>query len=272
MGRNTLSIKTHMKETKNKQLVIDGDMLLYKAASVAEQEIRWSGDIWTLQTNMSEAKAEADRQVQEIKRDLKSDDILVVFSDKITFRHKMWKAYKQNRAGKRKPLGISELKDWMMEVFPSELYPNLEADDAIGIIVTEDPENRVAVSGDKDFGTLPVMWYNHLKKVLRTITVAEANYFHLIQSLMGDMTDGFAGCKGFGQITADKWLKKHGAYWESVVDAYESKGQDAEDALMNARLARILRAGEYDKETHEVTLWNPKVNARAKSSQIPFSC
>lgn len=261
-----------MKETKNKQLVIDGDMLLYKAASVAQQEIRWSDDIWTLQTNMSEAKAEADRQVQEIKRDLKSDDILVVFSDRSTFRHKMWTAYKQNRADKRKPLGLGELKEWMMEVYPSELYPNLEADDTIGIIVTEDPENRVAVSGDKDFGTLPIMWYNHLKKVLRTITLAEANYFHLVQSLMGDMTDGFAGCKGFGIRTAEKWLHKHGAYWESVVAAYKSKDQTEDDALMNARLARILRAGEYNKETHEVTLWEPKVNAKATSPQIPFQC
>ena len=78
-----------MKETKNKLLVIDGDMQLYKAASVAEQEIRWSDDIWTLETNMNVAKAEADRQIAEIKRDLKSDDILVVFSDRVTFRHKM---------------------------------------------------------------------------------------------------------------------------------------------------------------------------------------
>ena len=261
-----------MKETKNKLLVIDGDMLLYKAASVAEQEIRWSDDIWTLETNMNVAKAEADRQIDEIKKDLNSDDILVVFSDKVTFRHKMFPAYKKNRSDKRKPLGIGELREWMMAEYPSELYPNLEADDAIGIIVTEDVENRVAVSGDKDFGTLPVMWYNHLKKILRTITVAEANFFHLVQSLMGDMTDGFAGCKGFGQITAEKWLRKHGAYWESVVEAYESKGSDGEDALMNARLARILRAGEYDKETHEVTLWNPKVDAKAQSQQIPFNC
>lgn len=261
-----------MKETKNKQLVIDGDMLLYKAASVAEQEIRWNDDIWTLETNMNVAKAEADRQIDEIKRDLKSDNILVVFSDRVTFRHKMWPAYKQNRSGKRKPLGLGELKEWMMAEYPSELYPNLEADDAIGIIVTEDTENRVAVSGDKDFGTLPVAWYNHLKKTLRTITVAEANYFHLVQSLMGDMTDGFAGCKGFGQITAEKWLQKHGAYWESVVEAYESKGSNKEDALMNARLARILRVGEYNKETHEVTLWNPKVDAKSKSQQIPFNC
>lgn len=261
-----------MKETKNKTLVIDGDMILYKSASVAEQEIRWDDDVWTLETNINVAKAEADRQLEEIKRDLKSKDILVVFSDKRTFRHDMFPAYKANRSAKRKPLGLGELKEWMANEYPSELYTNLEADDTIGILVTEDPDNRVAVSGDKDFGTLPVTWYNHLKKTVKTVTVAEANYFHLVQSLMGDMTDGFAGCRGFGQVTSERWLKKHGAYWESVVEAYESKDSNEEDALMNARLARILRAGDYNKETHEVTLWEPKRNAKALSQQIPFSC
>jgi DNA polymerase-1 len=261
-----------MKETKNKQIIIDGDMILYKAACAAQQEMRWDDDIWTLQTNMSEAKADADRQLLSIQKRLQSKDILVVFSPRTTFRHKMWPAYKQNRKDKRKPLGIGELKEWMLTEYNSTIYENVEADDAIGILCTEDPENRVAVSGDKDFGTLPIIWYNHLKDVLRTITVAEANYFHLVQSLMGDMTDGFAGCKGFGIRTAEKWLHKHGAYWESVVAAYESKGQTAEDALMNARLARILRAGEYDYETHEVTLWEPKVNAKVESPQVPFQC
>ena len=248
-----------MKEIKNKHLVIDGDMILYKAACSAEREIRWDDDIWTLETNMSTAKAEADKALDEIQRDLKSTDILVVFSDRITFRHKMWPAYKANRKDKRKPLGIGELKEWMMEEYPSELFPNLEADDAIGILVTEDPENRVAVSGDKDFGTLPVTWYNHLKKTVCITSQTEADEFHLVQSLMGDATDGFSGCKGFGKITAEKWLKKHGYTWKSVVTAYESKGQSEEEALMNARLARILRAGEYDRKTTDVTLWEPTV-------------
>ena len=247
-----------MEETKNKHLVIDGDMILYKAATSAEREIKWEDDVWTLETNITEAQVTVDRELDKIQKDLDSSEILVVFSDRITFRHKMWPAYKANRADKRKPLGIGYLKDWMMKEYPSELYPNLEADDAIGIFVTEDTENRVAVSGDKDFGTLPVTWYNHIKKTLHTITPAEADYFHLVQSLMGDMTDGFSGCKGFGKITADKWLKKHGATWESVLAAYKSKDQTEEDALMNARLARILRAGEYDRKTTNVKLWEPK--------------
>ena len=53
-----------MKETKNKLLLIDGDIILYKSASAAEQEMRWDDDTWTLQTNMVEAKAEVDRHIK----------------------------------------------------------------------------------------------------------------------------------------------------------------------------------------------------------------
>ena len=136
-------------------------MLLYKAACAAEQEMRWDDNTWTLQTNMVEAKAEADRNIDTISKTLKSKKIKVFFSPSRTFRHDMWPAYKANRKDKRKPLGIGELRDWMMEEYDSVMYQRIEADDAIGVWATEDPENRVAVSGDKDFGTLPIHWYNH---------------------------------------------------------------------------------------------------------------
>jgi len=178
-----------MKDTKNKKLLIDADMVLYRAACAAEQEMRWDDDTWTLQTNMSEAKADADRQITTIMKRLNSEDILLLFSPSRTFRHQICSTYKANRKDKRKPLGISELKEWMMNEYPARIMPNIEADDAIGILATEDPKNTVAVSADKDFGTLPVTWYNHQKDLLRTVTLEEANYFHLVQSLMGDTTD-----------------------------------------------------------------------------------
>lgn len=259
-----------MKETRDKVLLIDGDMFLYRAACAAEQEMRWDDDTWTLQTNMSEAKAEVDNQVSTIIKRLSSDEILLLFSPKRTFRHGLCSTYKSNRKAKRKPLGISELKDWMMAEYPSKMFPNIEADDAIGILATSDPNGCVAVSADKDFGTLPITWYNHQKDILKTTDVADANYFHLVQSLMGDTTDGYAGLKGVGPRTAEKILNKNGAYWETVVEAYEAKGMTSADALLTARLAYILRCDDYDEDTHEVTLWVPTL--KTKSNQIPFKC
>jgi DNA polymerase-1 len=44
-----------------------------------------------------------------------------------------------------------------------------------------------------------------------------------------------------------------------VVAAFESKGLTEEDALVQARVARICRASDYDFKTKEVKLWNPPV-------------
>lgn len=261
-----------MKNTKNKKLIIDADVVLYRAAYISEEEIKWSDDIWTLQSNFNEAKAAVHDHIRSTKKTLNSDNILLAFSDRSTFRHDMWPAYKGNRKDKRKPLGISELKTWMMENYPSIIMPNLEADDVCGILCTRDPENTVAVSIDKDFNTLPITWYNPNDEKLATITPAEADFFHLIQSLTGDSTDGFDGLKGVGPMTARKLLHKQGAYWETVVEAYEKKGLTEDDALMTARLARILRDGDYNEETSEVSLWEPKRGEKAKSQQIPFAC
>ena len=41
------------------------------------------------------------------------------------------------------------------------------------------------------------------------------------------------------------------------MDAHEGKGLTEYDALMTARLARILRSGDYNVLNHKVTLWSP---------------
>ena len=45
--------------------------------------------------------------------------------------------------------------------------------------------------------------------------------------------------------------------WEKVVEAYEKKKYNFADAVLNAQLARILRDGDFDFDTGEVSLWTP---------------
>jgi len=237
--------------------LIDGDMILYRAAFAAEVETKWEDNIFTLHTDFNQAKAEASQLIETILKKLDTTKCSAFFSDRRTFRHDLFPEYKANRKDKRSPLGINDLREWMMESFNGELWKNLEADDAIGILATEDRENTVAVSGDKDFGTLPCKWYNFLKDEFKLTTTKEADRFHLIQALAGDSTDGYKGVPGIGVITAQKLLDKHGESWETVVSVYESKGLTEEDALLTGRLARILRYTDYNKETKEVILWTP---------------
>ena len=240
-----------------KQALIDGDMILYRAAFAAEVETKWEDDIFTLHTDFNQAKAEAAQLIENILAKLETTECVAIFSDRKTFRHDIFPEYKANRKDKRSPLGINEIREWMMEEFNGDRWDNLEADDVIGILATGDRENTIAVSGDKDFGTLPCTWYNFLKDDLKDTSEQEADRFHLIQALAGDSTDGYGGVPGVGVVTAQKLLNKHGESWETVVAVYKSKGLSEEDALLTARLARILRSTEYDKETKEIKLWNP---------------
>ena len=80
------------------------------------------------------------------------------------------------------------------------------------------------------------------------------------QTLMGDSADNYKGCPGVGPVKADKILKEETdekVLWGEVVNAFEKAGLTEEDAIENARLAYLLKDGDYNFETKEVTLWQP---------------
>tara|TARA_A100001037_G_scaffold36511_3_gene28290 strand:- start:14136 stop:14861 length:726 start_codon:yes stop_codon:yes gene_type:complete len=240
-----------------KKAIIDGDMLLYKACFAAEEETRWEDDIWTLHADVNRAKVDFDENIVRIMSEIDGSEATIAFSDSDNFRFDVFSQYKANRKKNRKPLGIRDVREWVMQNYPYLVMPRLEADDVCGIICTASPGAYIAVSGDKDFNTIPGTWYNHLTKELKTVTEEEADRFFLRQVLTGDAVDGYNGIHGVGPKTADRMLTDGGATWETVVEAYKKKGYDETDALVTARLARILRHCDYDYETNEIKLWEP---------------
>ena len=131
----------------------------------------------------------------------------------------------------------------------------LEADDAMGIYATQHPGN-IIVSPDKDMKQIPGKLYN-LDDTL-TITPEEGAKWHLIQTLAGDQTDGYSGVPGIGVKRAETLFNKEGYSWATVVKAFTDKGLTEEDALLNARLARILTIEDYETEQQEPKLWTPE--------------
>ncbi len=245
-----------------KKVYIDGDMLLYRAAFAAEKEIKWEDDIFTVHADFSDLKDAYIMVADYISESLDAyeengDEITMVFSDRYTFRHELNLLYKAHRRDKRSPLGINDLREWVCDEWKSIRVDRLEADDVLGIIGSADPHGSIIVSGDKDFATVPCTWYNFLKDETRRITKEEADFQHLVQTLAGDATDGYFGVPRVGLKTAEKILNAEGAEWQTVVNAYEKAFMDEEDALLNARMAFILRDGYYNKKTKEITLWTP---------------
>ena len=124
----------------------------------------------------------------------------------------------------------------------------LEADDSLGIYATANP--GCCISPDKDMRQIPGLLYD-LKNDPITITPEEGHKWHFIQTLAGDQTDGYAGVPGYGVKTSSKLFEEKGYYWETIVHAFESKGLTETDALLNARLAKILKHLIMTSSTNE---------------------
>ena len=64
-----------------------------------------------------------------------------------------------------------------------------------------------------------------------------------------------------GMKRAAAWFDKYGYNWDAVVRAFVEKDLGEREALMNARLAKILTVNDYDFEQRQPILWTPDSSA-----------
>lgn len=243
--------------TSEPLLLLDGDIFLYEATTTTERAVDYGRDCWVLSANLAEAKDNFTRMLKGIHEALESSRMVVCLSDHGNFRKKLTDTYKSQRKSTRKPLIFPEMRNWVLDEYKAVIKPLLEADDVMGILSTEPNTNekRIIVSTDKDMQTVPGWLWR--KEELIEITEDEANRFWLTQTLTGDATDGYKGCPGCGPVGAAKVLGNKPDYG-SVELAYMKAGLTKADALLNARLARILRWENWDEGAQMVKLWEPK--------------
>ena len=242
-------------------LLIDADVLAFEASVIAECSVEWKDELWTVHADMALAKARVVNRVEEFKEKLKSDNVVMCLSDRANFRRKLYPEYKSNRSKSRLPIILRQVKQWIIEELGGVMWANLEADDVISILATDKAmdEETIIVSIDKDFKGVPGIYFDYNKGEYHQPSEEEADNFHLIQTITGDATDGFKGVPKIGPVTAKKLLDKEGYTWDTVVKAYEKAGLTEQDALMNAWMARLLRADNYCFRTNTIKrLWTPK--------------
>ena len=237
-------------------LLIDSDFLAYKAAQACEIGIDFGNDVVISQSQFSDVLRVFENELGKVTKAMMNDDFVLYFSSTNNFRKKIFPDYKGHRM-KRKPLGYRRLINHCKENYKFCILPTLEADDAIGIDATRfaDPAN-IVVSPDKDMKQIPSNLWNLSDDVVE-ITVEDGDRWHLIQTLSGDPTDGYSGCPGIGVKRATELLDKNENQWEAVCKAYRDRGLSDDDALLNARLAKILRNENYDHDRNQPILWNP---------------
>lgn len=254
--------------------IIDADSDVFALASMSEIEM--DDGTFLQKTTVGEAINHLRLTFESYEATVEADDIIVCLSDPDkNWRNKILPDYKSNRKGKRSPALRRQISAKMLEPgvmpFPVVKVTWLEADDVAGITATSLGKrgfDTVIVSQDKDLRTIPGKVWSPKpssagkKREVDTISEAEADRNHLIQTLTGDVVDGYKGCPGIGIVkaitivdSADDLAER----WEKVVEAFEHKGLTRDDALTQARIARILRDKDWDAKNKKVRLWNPPV-------------
>lgn len=242
--------------------LIDAEVYLFRAAAACEMEAEWAPDDWTYICRHGDAQALFQDSIAEILDNLQGLQPVLVFSAGVSFRYGVWPKYKANRKKYRKPAGYRQLKEWVAQAAPSRGWqvvelPDVEGDDVLGILYEQ---GDVIASVDKDMLTLP--GYHLRNGQIIEVSEYDADLAFYSQALVGDTSDNYPGCPGFGPVTAERALAgcmTERDMWAAVVAAFGKKGLDQRYAITQARCARILRPGEYDLSTHTVRLWEPPV-------------
>jgi DNA polymerase I len=245
-------------------LLIDADILAYRHAAAAQRVYKFDPEdeeTWGVVVDpLDQVLIEFDEQVKVWMEKFEADHAVMAWSDSGNFRKIILPSYKSNRKDVAKPILLPEVREYGKKKWPCYQKPMLEGDDILGILATH-PKlikgHKIIISLDKDLKTIPGTIYNDGKDEVYQIDEDEANWWHYYQTLTGDPTDGYKGCPGIGPKRAAEILADCPEPWDYIVEAYEKKGLTEEDALVQARVARILRSCDYDFKRKEPILWQP---------------
>ncbi len=245
------------------KLLIDADFIVYKSCAAAETEIDWGDDVIMVTSKFSDAMQAVTREIGKIKQKFMWDvpEVILFFSDSVNFRKEILPEYKGHR-NRKKPCGYKRVINALKDIHQVIVMPTLEADDAMGIYATKNPGNIIC-SPDKDMRQIPGKLYN--MEEITLISDTDGPKWHLVQSCSGDQTDGYSGCPGIGVKRATTIFENKGYSWKTVVETFKEKDLTEEDALINARLARILTVDDYDFTNNKPIPWTPRADYKVDS-------
>ena len=243
------------------KLLVDADYVVYKCCAAAETEIDWGNDVILVTSKFSDAYSAVKRELLKIINNFLWDvpELVLFFSDSVNFRKSIQPAYKGHR-NRKKPCCYKRVINKLKTEYDVVIMPTLEADDALGIYATKNRGKCCICSPDKDMRQIPGRLFDMSE--MMNVEEDEGAKWHLVQTLAGDQTDGYAGCPGIGVKRAITLFEEKGYSWKAVVQAFAEKDLSEDVALENARLAKILTAADYDFDKQQPILWTPAADYR----------
>jgi len=242
------------------KLLIDGDLLIYRAA--AQGTVTAFGVEYVNQDFIAGYISDL---VEYVKDRLFTKNAVIVLSGRHNFRKTLVPTYKSNRKDRKPPAGLPFAYEYVMNHDSWEVLQidRLEADDVLGLLQTDD---TILCSTDKDLDQIPGHHYNWRSESFYKVDEETAYYNFWRQVLSGDPTDGYYGIPRVGKKTAVKLLRhlkdQHNKsftdidFWKTVVkNLYEEHGLTEKDFYDNAVCAYILRGDEYDFDTGTIHTW-----------------
>lgn len=247
----------------NLTLLIDADTILFATCSVLETE--------DLHPNFPCEKYEEDRytidleevvdtildKIAYMKKRTGCQEVELYLTGDNNFRYEIYPDYKGNRANTRRPEGLKEVKQLLVERYENvHIIEGIEADDIVCYFKRLAPEKYLLSSIDKDvLNACAGEHYNYNRDEFLIISEDYARYWPYFQCITGDTTDNIKGAKGLGPKKAPLFISEEmeeKELWQGVLKAYEKTGQSEEEAILNMRLVHML---QWDGA--QIVLWTP---------------
>lgn len=245
----------------SKLIILDVESYLYKASHACRELKEVKDFIYQEQYDIRKGIDYIDGAVKRLKNKLKAQDVVMVVGDpNENFRKTLYPTYKGNRT-QPKPLMYELLLDYIITKYEVVSLSTLEADD-VARIIYEDKKNfsqeeKVIVSIDKDFYTVPnVQFLRDLNDdaVVEFINEETARYNLMLQTIMGDATDGYSGIPLWGKAKTVKWLREKPRIWADVLKLYQDNDLTGDDYVKNKYCAKLVGLKNYDLEKGQVIL------------------
>lgn len=220
------------------KLIIDGDIVCYKAGFAAEAN---DNSVVTAVTCAKEyIHWIINTLIDEYSLDVQ--EVIIVLSGKGNYRYDLAKTqpYKGNRVASRKPDRFDDIRRYLDVYWNAQIAEGMEADDLMGIMSDTD---TIIASQDKDLRMIPGLHFelndrgvfcafdpgflelDRSKKEAKLFGVGFA--WFCAQMLMGDRVDNIPGVPGLGPVKVYNLLKDCCTveeYLNKIIDIYYDHG------------------------------------------------